>query len=242
MKHLVIIPAYNEEAALADTVADLQRLPAGFDLLVVNDGSTDHTGRIAEQLARTSQLPLRVVHLPSNYGIGVAVQTGYSVAARAGGYTYAIQFDADGQHDAAAIPRLIDACEKAGLDLCVGSRFLIPHGPGFHSTFARRIGIAFLIRLIRALSGLAITDPTSGFRCAGPRVWRQFARGYPEDYPEPESLFWCARHHLRVGEVPVQMRARRGGRSSIDRLCAAYYMLKVSLAILFDRVRAAEFR
>lgn len=240
MRNLIVIPAFNEEEALPATVERLQRLPAGFEILIVNDGSTDRTRDVAESLANTSRLPLQVVHLPVNCGIGVAVQTGYRFAVADGGYDYVIQFDADGQHDAEFLPALVDRCRREQLDLCVGSRFLRDFGPGSRSTVTRRIGIRFFAWLIGLMSGTKVTDPTSGFRCLGPRAWRRFADSYPEDYPEPESLFWCARNKLRVGELPVRMFERQGGVSSIRKLKAAYYMVKVSLAILFDRIRRME--
>jgi glycosyltransferase involved in cell wall biosynthesis len=240
MKHLVVIPAYNEEQTLAWTVADLQALPEGFEVLVVNDGSEDHTGKVAERLAATSRLPLHVVHLPSNCGIGVAIQTGYQFASWRSDYRFVIQFDADGQHDARYVQTLVSECEKRGLDVCVGSRFLAPQGNGFRSTFARRLGIRFFARLIGLLAGVRVTDPTSGFRCVGPRAWVRFARRYPPDYPEPEALFWCARNDLRIGETAVHMRPRQGGVSSIRHLKSLYYLLKVSLAILVDRMRGKE--
>jgi hypothetical protein len=240
MKHLVVIPAYNEEVALPSAVADLQALGDDFELLLVNDGSGDGTGRVAEQLARTSRLRLHVAHLPLNCGIGVAVQTGYRFARARGGYRYVIQFDGDGQHEAAYIPALVAECDKRGLDLCVGSRFLAPQAGDFRSTPARRLAIRFFGCLIGLLSGARVTDPTSGLRCAGPRLWRRFADCYPPDYPEPESLFWCARNRLRIGEAPVSMRRRQGGASSIQYWHCLYYLLKVSFAILIDRLRARE--
>ena len=240
MRHLIVIPAFNEEEALPQTVARLQRLPAGFEILVVNDGSTDRTKDVANALVSTSCLPLHVAHLPVNCGIGVAVQTGYRFAVVDGSYRYVIQFDADGQHDADYLTALVEQADQNGLDLCVGSRFLHDFGPGSRSTFSRRIGIRFFAWLIGVMSGAKVTDPTSGFRCLGPRAWRRFADSYPEDYPEPESLFWCARNGLKVGELPVRMFERQGGVSSIRKLKAAYYMVKVSLAILFDRIRGSE--
>ena len=240
MKNLIVLPAYNEEQALRGTIGQLQALPEGYELLVVDDGSRDRTGAIAEELASTSRLPMHVIHLPLNSGIGVAVQTGYLFAANQGGYTYVVQFDSDGQHDAAAVPALVEACERDHLDLCVGSRFLESKGGGFRSTFVRRFGIRFFARLIRVLTGAKVTDPTSGLRCAGSRVWQRFARHYPEDYPEPESLFWCVRNGLRVGEIPVRMHERAGGVSSIRRGGGVYYMFKVTLAILLDRLRRRE--
>ncbi len=238
MRNLIVMPAYNEEAALARTVASLNQLPDGYEILVINDGSTDHTRVVASQL--TSRLPVHVLHLPVNSGIGVAVQTGYRFAASCEKYDYVIQFDSDGQHDAGAIVSLVELCERDGLDLAIGSRFLDPTGNGFRSTVARRIGIRFFAALIGTLSGVRVTDPTSGLRCAGPRAWTRFAEHYPEDYPEPESLFWCARNGLRVGELAVTMFERQGGVSSIRRLRAAYYMAKVTMAIVFDRLRGTE--
>jgi glycosyltransferase involved in cell wall biosynthesis len=240
MRHLIVIPAYNEEEALPQTVARLQRLPAGYEILIVNDGSKDRTRDVATALAATSRLPIHVAHLPVNCGIGVAVQTGYRFALADGGYRYVIQFDADGQHDADYVPSLVETAQREDLDLCVGSRFIRDFGPGSRSTPARRIGIRFFAWLIGLMSGARVTDPTSGFRCVGPRAWRRFADSYPEDYPEPESLFWCARNRLRVGELPVRMFERQGGVSSIRKLKAAYYMVKVSLAIVFDRIRGHE--
>jgi glycosyltransferase involved in cell wall biosynthesis len=240
MKNLIVIPAFNEEEALPTTLRALQELPDGYEVLVVNDGSRDKTARLAEQLARTNRLPVHVVSLPLNCGIGTAVKTGYLFATRRGDYAYVIQFDADGQHDASYIPRLVNACEKDHLDLCVGSRFLDPESGAFQSTFARRIGIRFFCGLISVLSGVRVTDPTSGFRCAGPRAVACFADYYPDDYPEPESLFWCVRNQFRIGEIPVRMHERQGGVSSIRWFATAYYMVKVSLAIVFDRLRRKE--
>lgn len=240
MKNLVVIPAYNEEEALPRTVATLQCLPDSYEVLIVNDGSRDATGSIAEGLAGKSRLRIHVVHLARNSGIGVAVQTGYLFADHYGGYQYVVQFDADGQHEATDIAALVAACERDNLDLCVGSRFLEGVDDNFQSSFIRRIGIRYFAKLISFLTGVRVTDPTSGFRCAGPSAWRRFARFYPEDYPEPESLFWCARNKLRVGEIPARMHARQGGVSSIRYLRTGYYMLKVTVAILLDWLRAKE--
>lgn len=237
-KTLLVLPAFNEEEALPKTIASLQNLPDGYEILIVNDGSRDRTAAVAESLA--SRPPLHVVHLPVNSGIGVAVQTGYRFAAVRGTYRYVIQFDSDGQHPAAAIPQLVQRCEADGLDFCVGSRFLDPSTGGFKSTALRRVGIRFFSWLIGFLSGVRVTDPTSGFRCAGPAAWRRFAEHYPEDYPEPESLFWCARNRLRIAEISVTMLDRQGGVSSIKLHRAVYYTIKVALAIVFDRLRRSE--
>jgi len=154
--------------ALPKTVADLQQLPDGYELVVINDGSSDRTAQVAAELGAHSRVPLHLITLPVNSGIGVAMQTGYLFAARSGQFRYAVQFDADGQHGAAYIPQLVEHCSKNELDLCIGSRFLESKPGEFRSTFARRIGIRFFSRLISTLSGIRVTDPTSGFRCAGP--------------------------------------------------------------------------
>jgi hypothetical protein len=242
MKSLIVLPAFNESAALPRTVADLQALTGEYELLVVNDGSRDDTGPLAEELSRTSRLPLHVINLPFNGGIGVAMQAGYLFALKEGRYKYVVQFDADGQHDSRYVERLVAECEARGLDLCVGSRFLEREEGSYRSTFLRRQGSRVLSALIRLLSGAAATDPTSGFRCMGPRAWSYFATRYPDDYPEPESLFWCARNGLKIGEVPVRMRARLAGASSIRPWHSVYYMAKVCLAILVESVRTKEAR
>ena len=240
MKDLLILPAYNEQEALEQTVKELQDLPDSFEIVIVNDGSQDRTGEIAERLVCASRLKLHVVHLPFNCGIGVSVQTGYQFAVAQGGYRYVFQFDADGQHDPTYLTPIIEHCERQHLDLCIGSRFLDYKAGDFQSTWVRRQGIRFLAWLIRRLSGVRVTDPTSGLRCAGPRAWPRLARNYPEDYPEPESLYWCARTGLRIGEIPARMRPRRGGISSINYLQTVYYLLKVSLAIVVDSIRKKE--
>jgi glycosyltransferase involved in cell wall biosynthesis len=237
---LIVIPAYNEERALPQTIDALQTLPDGYELLVVNDGSTDNTSLVARQLAADSIPPVHIIDLPVNGGIGIAVQTGYLFAAQQQRFDYVIQFDGDGQHDASAIAELVAVCESHDLDLCVGSRFLCEQPDSFRSTGMRRIGIRFLAWLISRLGGSPVTDPTSGLRCAGRRAWSRFANYYPDDYPEPESLFWCIRNRLRVGEIPAVMYERFAGASSIHTLRGAYYMVKVTLAILIDRVRPLE--
>ncbi len=248
MKNLIVLPAYNESSTLPRTVARLQELPASYDFLIVDDGSTDDTGVIADELsgglsdktAAEGRPRVRVVHLRENCGIGVAVQTGYLFALQNPGYRYVIQFDSDGQHDVSNVLDLVRMSEQQELDLCIGSRFIHDGPSGFRSTRLRRLGIRFFCGLLKLLSGVRVTDPTSGFRCAGPRAWKRFARRYPDDYPEPESLFWCLRHGLQVGEVPVRMYERQGGISSIRSIDSLYYMTKVTLAIVVDRIRRKE--
>jgi glycosyltransferase involved in cell wall biosynthesis len=233
-KNLIIIPAFNETVAIEKTVMSLSG--SGMDILVVNDGSSDNTKAIVESLQ--TRLPqLCLVSLPLNSGIGAAVQTGF-LYARHHQYEYAIQFDGDGQHSADSLTSLLQHALDNDLDLCIGSRFL--NITSFTSSPLRQVGIHFFSRLISVLSGVTVTDPTSGFRVYSKRAIARFAEQYPDDYPEPEALFWCARNKLKVGEFPVVMHARQGGQSSIRYLKTIYYMLKVSLAILIDRIRSRE--
>jgi glycosyltransferase involved in cell wall biosynthesis len=231
---LIIIPAYNEAEAIGKTILNLSDFD--MDILVINDGSSDNTGTVVEGL-QTGQSRLSLVSLPINSGIGAAVQTGLMYAKKHN-YDYAVQFDGDGQHSAGSLPSLLKHAQEHGLDLCIGSRFL--DITSFTSSALRQIGIRFFSWLISALSGLKVTDPTSGFRVFSKTVVARFAEHYPDDYPEPEALFWCARNKLRIGEYPVAMHERQGGRSSIHSFKTVYYMLKVPLAIIIDRMRQRE--
>lgn len=246
MRVLVIIPAYNESQALPRVLASLQGLPDGYELVVVDDSSTDATRAVALAASQSSRIPLHVVSLPQNGGIGVAVQTGYRFAAQFGDFNYAVQFDGDGQHDPQGIEELVNAAQQTQADLLIGSRF-INRAAGdsrpanaFHSTIYRRVGIHVLQATIRLLTGRLISDPTSGFRCASHRAFLSFAEQYPDDYPEPESLAWCLRNGLKVVETPARMFERQGGVSSIRPLSGLYYVGKVVFSILFTRLRNRE--
>ncbi|MBQ9727698.1 MAG: glycosyltransferase family 2 protein [Kiritimatiellae bacterium] len=228
MKNLVIVPAWNEVESLERVVAALRRDAPGFDFVIVNDGSTDGTAA----LCRRNGWPL--LDLPVNLGIGGAVQTGYRYAVRAG-YDTATQFDGDGQHDAAALPAMLAALRRDGLDMVVGSRFI--ERKGFQSGALRRVGIRFLSRLVRVLTGRAITDPTSGFRMVSRRLAELFAEDYPNDYPEPESVVRALARGAKVAEIPVVMNDRLAGTSSISMRRSVYYMVKVSFAMVVARLR-----
>lgn len=229
---LIIVPAYNEEHALPRFISELKTvsLPGiQLDILVINDGSTDKTAEKAEAAGA------RVLTLPLNLGIGGAMQTGFR-AARELNYDIAVQMDGDGQHPAAGLASLLEPVLSGQLDLAIGSRFLRDRS-GFKSTFLRRIGIHFFSSLLHGLTGLPVTDPTSGFRAAGRKVINCFADYYPVDFPEPEAIMIARRHGARIGEVPVAMRARLGGITSIRYFKTVYYMLKVTLAILIDLLK-----
>ena len=218
---LVIVPAYNEQANIVATVNAV--VNAGYDYIVINDGSKDSTLDVCMLNG------INVLDLPQNLGIGGAVQAGHKYAQRYG-FDIDVQVDGDGQHDPKYIPLLVDEIIN-GSDLVIGSRFISSKG-GFKSTFFRRMGIKWLSIWLRLFTGHLITDPTSGFRASGPRAIELFCENYPDDYPEPESIAVALRSALTVSEVPVRMRERQGGVSSIGGLSSIYYMVKVSLAII----------
>ena len=239
MRILVVVPALNEEQALRPLIAGLRALFAEADLagqiVVIDDGSSDDTAAVAAASGA------RVVRLCHNLGIGGAVQSGLRLALRED-FDCAIQVDGDGQHPPGEIVKLLTALEKSPApDLVIGTRFS-PAGDddNFRSTALRRLGSRWLRLLLRLVTGLPITDPTSGYRLYGRRALQLFARSYPYDYPEPEALATARAAGLRIVEVPVRMQKRQAGRSSIAGLSAPYYMLKVTLAVLLSYLRASR--
>ncbi len=228
MKILVIVPAYNEEESIAGVISDLRQHVPGADIVVVNDGSRDRTREIARGAGVT------VLDLPVNLGIGGAMQAGYLYAAN-NGYDVAVQFDGDGQHRAGEIEKLLRPLAAGEADLVIGSRFMQPGE--YRAPFFRRIGmLIFSFTLSRILAG-PVTDTTSGFRAVNGAVARYFSRQYPEDYPEVEALVLVHRQGLRIAEVPVSMRERTGGQTSITALRSVYYMVKVLLAVFIDLLK-----
>jgi glycosyltransferase involved in cell wall biosynthesis len=227
LRCLIIIPAFNERQSVPKLVDRLRRALPKYDVLVIDDGSTDDTLR---------QVPpdVAVVSLPFNLGIGGAMQTGFRYAALHG-YDIAVQVDGDGQHRPGEVWRLVEHLIQSQSDLVVGSRFL---GAGrYRQSLTRMVGIHILDLLIRILSGLPITDCTSGFRVANRRVIRAFAHWYPEDYPEPEVILLLHRGGYKISEVGVRMRQRRAGMTSIPLTRGLFYVMKVTTALLLDVAR-----
>ena len=226
MKKLIIIPAYNESESICDTIKDIKNNAKTFDYIIINDCSTDNTKEICEKNH------FQYIDLPINLGIGGAVQTGYKYA-RDNQYDIAVQVDGDGQHDPAFLEKM--ALHMGDNDMVIGSRFI--DNRGFQSTGARRMGIKYFSGLIKILTGSRITDATSGLRMINREIIEQFALDYPKDYPEPESIVAVLRRKRKVKEIPVEMRERQGGTSSISLKKSIYYMVKVSMAILIERIR-----
>jgi len=227
---LIVVPAYNEAGSLPNLLRTIHAECPAYDVVVIDDGSTDSTRRCVAEMSR-------VISLPTNLGIGGAVQTGLQVAFRED-YDIAVQVDGDGQHPPREVHRLIEAIHESGYDMVVGSRF---RGEGgFKSTAARRMGIRFFSILLSAICGAKITDPTSGFRAVNRRGIRLLAHNYSEDFPEVEALVVARRAGLRIGEIPVEMSERTAGTSSIGSIKSAIYMIKVPLAILMTLLRKPE--
>lgn len=220
-KILAIIPAYNEEDNIVGTVEDLQNNAPEVDYIVINDGSKDRTPDICRQRG------YRMASLPVNLGLAGGFQTGMKYAKKMG-YDYAIQFDADGQHSAAFIPQLVEAAEKSGANIVIGSRFVEQKRP----FSPRMVGSALITFMIRATTGKKITDPTSGMRLFDSSMIPLFAEEL--DYgPEPDTLALVMRRGAHVEEVQVEMRERTAGESYLNFTKSVSYMLRMSISILF---------
>ena len=230
-KLAAIIPAYNEEESIGSVVHDLLALQIdGLVVIpvVVNDSSKDRTAEIV------SNLNCVLLDLPVNLGIGGAVQTGFRYAFEKG-FDYAIQVDGDGQHPAKEIAKLYDSMTTTEANIVIGSRFLTKEG--FQSSGLRRFGINYLKNLIRLFSGVSVLDNTSGFRMLDRQALALVNESYPDEYPEPESIIMYVKNGLKIKEVPVIMEERQGGVSSIRYFDQLYYMIKVSLAIIYTYIR-----
>ncbi|GAA0401329.1 glycosyltransferase family 2 protein [Paenibacillus motobuensis] len=226
MKTLVIIPAYNEEGSIAKVIKDIQQHAPSVDIIVINDGSSDRTEIVATDAGA------RVLTLPYNVGIGGGMQTGYIYAQRMG-YDIAVQMDADGQHPAAELPKLIEQAKT--YDLVIGSRYV--EATDYRSPLLRRTGILFFSALVSLVTRQRFTDTTSGFRAAGRKVIDLYADYYPMDYPEVESIVYLKRKGCNITEVRAEMHERQAGKSSITPLKSVYYMIKVTLAVLMSALR-----
>lgn len=229
MKILIIIPAYNEEENIKETVEKIEKHNEKLDYVVINDGSTDNT----EKILRENNI--NHIKLINNLGIGGAVQTGYKYAYE-NGYDIAIQFDGDGQHDVNYVKKICNPIINGQADMCIGTRYLDKSSSKFQSTFMRRLGANIISIFIRIFAGKKITDPTSGFRAVNKKVIKEFAQNYPTEYPEPESTVSLLVNGYNVEEVPVSMNERKGGVSSIRLWKTADYMVKVVLAIIVDSI------
>ena len=227
-RRIAIVPAYNEEGAIGGVVDELRAFDPGLDVVVVADGSLDRTAEVAAAHGA------HVVRLPFNLGIGGAVQTGFRYAWE-NGYDVAVRLDGDGQHDPNELPKVLGPVLAGEADIVVGSRFISDET--YRPTLSRRMGIRLLALVVSSIAKQRVTDTTSGFQALNTKALALFAADYPHDYPEVEGMVMTIRHRLRLREVPVRMREREHGRSSITALRSVYYMAKVLTALFVGLFR-----
>lgn len=227
MRSLIIIPAYNEEENIITVINNIKQSNPKMDYLIVNDGSTDGT----EKVCRINHF--QFISLPVNLGIGGAVQAGYRYALQ-NDYDIAIQMDGDGQHDPQYLDKLIEPIINDKVNATIGSRYI--DREGFQSSGIRRMGIKLLSDLIYICTGTKIKDVTSGYRAVDRKLIKIYAYNYSLDYPEPEAIVTAIVHGMKIQEVPVVMKERMAGKSSIDLKKSIYYMIKVSLAVVIGRI------
>ena len=233
-KILLIIPAYNEQDNILKTYNTVinynKKNKENYDVIVINDGSTDQTGKICDD----NNIP--VIHLIHNLGIGGAVQTGYKYAYE-NNYDISIQYDGDGQHDVAYVKKIITPLLEEKADFVIGSRFVGKTNDGFQSTFARRVGIRIVSFFIKLVTGKKVYDTTSGFSACNKNIIKQFSNSYPKEYPEPITTVELLKRGYRLSEIPVEMKERDGGTSSIHSWKTVYYMINVIFSILIVGTR-----
>jgi len=227
-RQIAIVPAFNEAKNIGRVIDELRAFDGGFDVVVVSDGSTDATAEVARAHGA------HVVQLPFNLGIGGAVQTGFRYAWE-NGYELAVRCDGDGQHDPSELPKVLAPVIAGDADIVVGSRFT--GDEGYRSSAVRRVGIRVLAAVVSLIARQRVTDTTSGFQALNRKALALFAADYPHDYPEVEGMVMTIRHKLRLQEVPVRMREREHGQSSITALRSIYYMAKVLLALFVGLFR-----
>lgn len=228
-KILLIIPAYNEEENILNTYKSIvdynKKNKSNYDVVVINDGSKDQTEDI---LVENKINHIKLIH---NLGIGGAVQTGYKYAYE-NGYDIAVQYDGDGQHDVNYVKNIVEPIINDKADFVIGSRFIKKDKNNFNSTFSRRIGINLISFFINLVTNKKVYDTTSGFRAVNKEIIEFFANDYPSEYPEPITTTQLLQKKYRLKEIPVKMKARVGGKSSIGSWKNAYYMINVIISIL----------
>jgi glycosyltransferase involved in cell wall biosynthesis len=224
-KVMVIVPAWNEEGAIAEVVRSVKDVLPEAPVLVIDDYSDDATVQVAEAAGA------QVLRLPVHLGLGGCVQTGYKFAFEQG-FEYVIRVDGDGQHEAADIPKILEALISTRAEVVIGSRFL--ESAGAHTSFTRSVGIVFFRVLLKVILGRTIYDPTSGFVGVNRRALQVFSRSFPLSYPEIEVLVVLQRRRFRFEEVSCRMHPRRSGRSSITLVKSFRYMLHVMLGVFVN--------
>jgi glycosyltransferase involved in cell wall biosynthesis len=222
---LIIIPAYNEEAAVGGVVRAVRETLPDVPVLVIDDCSADGTIFTARAAGA------RILPLPHHLGLGGCVQAGYKLAYELG-YEYVIRLDGDGQHDPHDIPQIYKTLRTSGCQMVIGSRFLKRNGS--HTGPLRSLGIRFFRMVLRPILGRPVADPTSGFVGVNRSALAVFSRSFPLEYPEIETLVVLQRRAFQFEEVPVKMLPRQGGRSSITAIKSVYYIIHVLLGVFVN--------
>lgn len=237
MKHsniIIVIPAYNEEGNIGPLIHRIREKLHDVDILVIDDGSVDHTSRVAGKAGAI------VARLPFNMGYGAALQTGFKYALKKR-YRYAVQMDADGQHDTGSISSLLDEINKEDVDVVIGSRFM-GNSTTYKSSLVRRLGMRLFGKIASVITGQHVTDPTSGFQALNRDAMRFYSSPYyPVDYPDADVLIMLHRAGLRVREVAVTMHAREEGTSMHSGLKPVYYVFKMFLSMFVTLLRKDKF-
>jgi glycosyltransferase involved in cell wall biosynthesis len=234
LRKIAIVPALNEERSIAAVIAEIRAADPEFDVVVIDDGSTDRTGE------RAAEQGVHVLTLPFNLGIGGAVQTGLQYA-REHDFAIAVQVDADGQHDPSQLPQLLAPIVAGEADVVVGSRFLGERN--YKAPFVRRVGIRVFAAIISGVVGQPLTDTSSSFRAYGRRAIAYFSRDYPHGFVESvEATVIASRCGLRLKEVPVVMRQRLMGQSSLTLPVSIYYSIKVLVAVFVGIFRRSAYQ
>lgn len=222
---MILIPAFNEEGSIASVVKEIKHHHSNLPILVVDDCSADGTRRAALTAGAD------VVTVPYHLGLGGCVQAGYRLAYDLG-FEFVIRLDGDGQHDPAYIGLILDSLKTSKAQMVIGSRYL--NGEGKHTSLMRGLGIRFFRLFLRLILAKPVHDPTSGFVGVNRQALEVFARSFPLEYPEIEALVVLKRLTFRFEEVPVRMRERMAGRSSITAIRSLYYVLHVLLGVVVN--------
>lgn len=226
MKVLLVIPAHNEAENLPALIRDVRACENHYDVVVVDDASTDRTASVAQELG------VPVLRLAANLGIGGAVQTGFKYAVR-NGYDIVVQVDGDGQHDPAWLEAIVEPVRGGKADCIIGSRYLRENpDTAYRTPFSRRIGMHYSTSILFLATGLHITDTTSGFRALSRPALEYFSGAYPVDHPEAEALLMLHQKGFRILEVPVKMRYRVRGESLFTFAKSSVYPLRVIIGFL----------
>ena len=230
---LILIPAFNEEAAVGDVVRSVRASVPDVPILVVDDCSLDSTVIVAGAAGA------KVLTLPHHLGLGGAVQAGYKLAFELG-FQYVIRVDGDGQHDARDIPRIFEALRKSGCEMVIGSRFM--EGDAVYTSVSRSLGIRFFRMILRPILGKDVRDPTSGFVGVNRNALQVFSKSFPLEYPEIEALVVLQRKAFRFEEAPCRFHPRRTGKSSITPMKSIYYIVHVLLGVFVNVLRLPRLR